>query len=187
MAIEEAKYTILEAEGKIELRQYEPRIVAETSVDGDFDEVGNEGFRRLAAYINGNNRKKESISMTAPVTQEDFSGKIAMTAPVSQEKVGKRWRITFVMPAEYSMETLPEPVDSRVTLRQEAGKVMAAIRYSGTWSRKNYEKHEAILVEFMRKRGLKAIAEPVWARYNPPFMPWFLRRNEILIAYENAQ
>jgi hypothetical protein len=185
MAVEKAKYRVLEAQGNIELRQYEPRIVAETVVDGDFE--GNEGFRRLAAYINGNNRKKESISMTAPVSQEYLSDKIAMTAPVSQEKAGEKWRITFVMPAEHSTATLPEPIDSRVRLREEPGKFMAAIRYSGTWSRENYEKHKATLVEFMLKRGLRAIGEPVWARYNPPFMPWFLRRNEVLIAYETVQ
>ena len=187
VAVEKAKYRVLEAQGNIELRQYEPRIVAETFVDGDFEKVGNEGFRRLAAYINGNNRKKESISMTAPVSQEYLSDKIAMTAPVSQEEAGEKWRITFVMPAEHSMATLPEPIDSRVRLREEPGKFMAAIRYSGTWSRENYEKHKAKLVEFLLKRDLRAIGEPVWARYNPPFMPWFLRRNEVLIAYEAIQ
>jgi effector-binding domain-containing protein len=181
MAIEKAEYKVLEREGDIDVRQYEPHIVAVTIVEGDFEEIGNEGFRRLADYINGNNRKKQSISMTAPVTQEASSEKIAMTAPVGQERAGGKWRITFVMPNEYTMDTLPEPLDSRVTLKEEPGQLMAAIRYSGTWSRAGYEKHKAILEEFIERRGLTVIGEPVWARYNPPFLPWFLRRNEVLI------
>ena len=100
MAIEESKYEIMENAEDFELRQYHPHVVAETFVEGNFDEVGNEGFRRLAAYINGKNRKRESISMTALVSQEATSEKIAMTAPVSQEKSGGLWRITFLMPSK---------------------------------------------------------------------------------------
>jgi hypothetical protein len=181
MAIEKAKYEVLEGDGDIEMRQYEPHIVAETMVEGDFEKVGNEGFRRLADYIGGNNRTKQSISMTAPVTQEARSEKIAMTAPVGQERAGGKWRITFLMPSEYTMEDLPEPLDSRVILKEEPGRLMAAIRYSGTWSRAGYEKHKAILEEFIRRRSLTVTGEPVWARYDPPFFPWFLRRNEVLI------
>ena len=109
IAVEKAKYAVLEKEDDFEIRQYDPQIVAETFVAGNLEEVGNEGFRRLYAYISGDNKKKQSISMTAPVGQETGSEKIAMTAPVSQEKKDKRWRITFLMPAEYTLEMLPEP------------------------------------------------------------------------------
>ena len=95
MAIEEAKYKLLDRDGDFELRQYEPQIVAETMVEGDFQDVGNEGFRRLYDYISGNNRKQQTIPMTAPVSQEANSEKIPMTAPVNQQKVGGKWRITF--------------------------------------------------------------------------------------------
>jgi hypothetical protein len=187
MAIEKAKYRILESEGDFELRLYAPSIVAETVIEGDFEEVGNEGFRRLVAYINGNNRKKQSISMTAPVTQEAGSEKISMTAPVSQERAGSSWRVTFLMPSKYTMETLPEPLDERIALKEVAGRSMAAIRYSGTWSRKRYEEKRALLMEWVRKRGWRALGNPVWARYDPPFMPWFLRRNEVLVAVEKSR
>jgi len=187
MAIEKAKYTVIEKDGPFELRQYEPQIVAETFVEGDFDEVGDEGFRRLYGYISGKNRKKESISMTAPVSQEATSEKIAMTAPVGQERVGGTWRITFLMPSTYTLKTLPEPLDSSVTLRETAGQLMAAMRYSGTWSREHYQKREAQLLEWIQNRGLRPTGEPVFARYNPPFMPWFLRRNEVLIPVERVQ
>ena len=184
VAIEEVPYTVIEQNGSFELRQYSPHIVAETMVEGAFDQVGNEGFRRLADYINGENRSRQSIAMTAPVRQEAKPEKIAMTAPVGQEKSGDRWRITFVMPSKYTLDTLPEPIDSRVTIEQEPGRRVAAVRYSGTWSRKSYEENRARLLAWIEERGFKQTAEPVWARYNPPFMPWFLRRNEILIPVD---
>ena len=181
MAIEKAKYTVLEKEDSFELRQYEAQIVAETYVEGKLEDAGSDGFRRLYAYISGDNTKKQSISMTAPVGQEAGSEKIAMTAPVSQEKKDDRWRITFLMPAEYTLEMLPEPVDERVKLAEEPGRLMAAVTYSGTWSKEGYEKNKALLEEFLRTRGLTKAGAAVWARYDPPFMPWFLRRNEVLI------
>jgi hypothetical protein len=186
MAIERAKYTVVEGEGNFELRQYEPYLVAETIVEGDFDEVGNEGFRRLFDYISGKNRKQQSISMTAPVSQKVESEKISMTAPVNQVRVGGKYRITFLMPAKYTMETLPEPLDTRVELKEVPGQLIAALRYSGTWSKDRYEKKRVRLQAVMRQKGLEPAGEAIFARYNPPFMPWFLRRNEVLIPVENG-
>ena len=184
MALEEAKYTVIMKEESFELRQYEPHIVAESMVEGDFDKAGNEGFRRLFKYISGENQKKQSLAMTAPVSQDAGPEKIAMTAPVSQEQTGGQWRIAFVMPSEYTMETLPQPVDPKVILRQTPGRRMAAITYSGSWSRERYEKHRALLETFMLKKKLQPLGEPVLARYNSPFTLWFLRRNEVLIPVQ---
>ena len=184
MAIEKAKYRVLEKKDGFEIRKYDPSIVAETLVEGDLEEAGKEGFRRLFAYISGENTKKQSISMTAPVSQETISEKIAMTAPVNQEKKDNRWRITFLMPAEYTLETLPEPNDTRVRLTEESGRLMVAVKYSGTWSQEGYAENRALLEQYIQKRGLTKTGEPVWARYDPPFMPWFLRRNEVLIPVE---
>ena len=181
MAIEKAKYVVLDKEDDFELRQYEPQIVAETFVEGSLEDVGNVGFRRLYDYISGNNKKKQSISMTAPVLQEAGSEMIAMTAPVSQEKKDNQWRITFLMPAEYTLETLPEPLDERVKLAKVPGRLVVAVRYSGTWSKAGYEENKALLEKYIRRRGFTITGATVWARYDPPFMPWFLRRNEVLI------
>jgi hypothetical protein len=181
MALEEAKYTVLERDRDFELRQYEPQIVAETLVEGDFQKVGNEGFRRLFDYISGKNRKQQAIPMTAPVSQEACAEKIPMTSLVNQEQVGGKWRITFLMPSRYTLETLPEPLDQRVKLTKVPGGLMAALVYSGTWSRRRYEEKERRLRELVGQKGLKMAGDPVFARYNPPFTPWFLRRNEVLI------
>jgi len=181
MAIEKPFYKVIATESNFELRQYSSYIVAETYVEGDFEAVGSEGFRRLADYIGGKNRKKESISMTAPVSQKPASEKIAMTAPVSQEQEKGRWRIAFMMPSAYTMETLPVPDDERIALREEKEKTVAVIRYSGTWGKKRYMEHETKLMDWISTKGWNIVGAPVWARYNPPFMPWFMRRNEILI------
>jgi len=181
MAIEEAEYRLIEQAGDFELRRYEPYIVAETMVDGAFSDVGNEGFRRLAAYIFGENRKKVSMDMTAPVNQTPGPEKIAMTAPVNQTVVNDKWLVTFTMPAEYTMETLPEPLDPRVVLRREPGRLMAVVRYSGTWSQERYSTNEQRLRALILEHGLEPVGDPIFARYNPPFTLWFLRRNEVLI------
>jgi hypothetical protein len=181
MATEEAPFAVVDRQGPFELRQYQPYVVAETLVDGEFETVGNEGFRRLFRYISGENRSARSIAMTAPVAQESASEKIAMTAPVNQEKVGGRWRIAFVLPANYTLADAPKPTDPLVTLAEVPGRLVAAVRYSGTWSRSRYEERLAALTTFIQDKKLTAVGEPVFARYNPPFMPWFLRRNEILV------
>jgi hypothetical protein len=139
MAIEKLAYRTIERDGPFELRLIEPHVVAETFVEGDFERVGNEGFRRLVSYIGGANRSQATISMTAPVVQEPASEKISMTAPVAQEKVGDRYRITFLMPSKYTLENLPQPTDTRIRLRAEQKRRVAAIRYSGFWSRSRYD------------------------------------------------
>jgi hypothetical protein len=187
MALEEAKYKVIIKDGEFELRQYEPQIVAETIVEGDFAEVGNEGFRRLFKYISGNNSKKQSISMTAPVSQAISSEKIEMTAPVNLEEVGGKWRITFLMPSEYTMENLPEPLDARVELKVLSARLVAAITYSGTWSRSRYQEKKAQLYETIKKRDLEPTGGAIFARYDSPFTLWFLRRNEVLIPVVEAQ
>jgi hypothetical protein len=185
MALEKPTYELLDSEGRLELRRYEPHIVAETFVEADFERAGNEGFRRLADYIFGNNRSRQKISMTAPVAQA-ASEKIAMTAPVSMHRDAGRYRITFMMPSEYTMATLPEPVDPEIRLREVPSNLVAAIRYSGTWSEQRYEAHRVELEAWIDARGWKVTGEPIFARYDPPFKPWFLRRNEILILLEEG-
>jgi effector-binding domain-containing protein len=181
MAIEEAVYNEVIKEGKFEIRDYAPQILAETLVEGDLEQAGNEAFNMLFRYISGDNRSRRKVEMTAPVSQEPKGEKIKMTAPVGQERVQEKWAVSFMMPASYTLETLPEPVDRRINLRQVPARRMAAVRYSGFWSEKNYLRYKMELESWIRDRGITIIGAPVWARYNPPFTPWFLRRNEILI------
>ena len=186
MATEEAKYKILERDGDCELRQYEPQIVAETLVEGDFAEAGNRAFNLLFQYINGSNRSRQAIAMTAPVAQEARSEKIAMTAPVGQEPTAGGWMVSFMMPAGQTLETLPEPTDPAVKLRAIPARQMASVRYSGRWTRALYEQHREQLRTWIEQKKLTIAGSELWARYNPPFMPWFMRRNEILIPVKSS-
>jgi hypothetical protein len=181
MAAEEADYDVVLAEDKLEIREYAPQIVAEVIVNDDFEDAGNVAFRKLFKYISGNNTSNEEIAMTAPVSQEKAGEKIAMTAPVSQRAEGDSWAVSFMMPAEYSMDTIPAPSDPEVAIRAIPGQRMAAIRFSGRWKAKNYDKHLEELMAWVEAKGLEVSGEPVWARYNAPFVPWFMRRNEILL------
>ena len=181
MALETAAYKVVQKDDKFEIREYAPQILAETTVEGDFEEAGNKAFNLLFRYISGGNRSRANVAMTAPVSQKRAGEKIKMTAPVGQQRVQERWLVSFMMPASYTMETLPEPADPRVTLRQVPARRIAALRYSGSWSEKGYLRHKLELESWIRGRGLAIAGDPMWARYNSPITPWFLRRNEVLI------
>lgn len=184
MATEEAKYTVAIKEEAFELRDYQPHILAEIVVDGNIDDASSKAFGSLFGYISGKNKSRNKVAMTAPVSQSPASEKIPMTAPVGQQSAGKKWAVSFMMPASYTMETLPKPDDPEVTLRAVPARRIAAIRYSGLWSEKRYLEHKLQLETWIRKNKLKASGEASWARYDPPFKPWFMRRNEILIPVE---
>ena len=181
MAIEEAAYAVEIADDDFELRTYEPQIVAEVVIKDDFQDAGNRAFRPLFRYISGDNASREDIAMTAPVSQEKRGEKIAMTTPVGQRAEADGWAVSFMMPADYTMDTIPEPTDPSVSWREIPPHRMAVVRYSGRWTERNYVEHLEELQEWVTEQGLQVVGEPVWARYNGPFMPWFMRRNEILL------
>jgi effector-binding domain-containing protein len=180
MAIEEATYTVVEKDNKFEIRDYTPHILAETLVEGNLEEAGNKAFRILFRYISGANRLRKKVDMTAPVSQRPQGEKIEMTAPVGQRPVQEKWAVSFMMPSSYNPKTLPEPEDPNITLRKVPARRMAAVRYSGFWSEKNYLRYKSELESWIQERGFTVVGDPIWARYNSPFTPWFLRRNEIL-------
>ena len=180
MALEEPAYEVIEQDGDFELREYAAYLVAETRVEASFTEAGNAAFRRLFRYIGGDNAAQEKIAMTAPVTQVKGE-KIAMTVPVTQVAEGDSYRVAFIVPSKYTAETVPVPTDPRVEIREVPAARVAVWRYSGRWTEERYDEMEGKLREAMAARGLRAAGPPVLARYNPPMMPWFLRRNEVLI------
>jgi SOUL heme-binding protein len=189
MAIEEPQYRVIERDGAFELRDYAPYLVAETQVDAGFEDAGNIAFRRLFGYISGDNTTQQTIAMTTPVTQSrdtDRGERIAMTAPVTQVASGEGYTVAFTVPANYTLDTVPQPTDPTVVIRKIPRQLVAAWRYSGRWTAANYRDNESALRAAIKARGLEANGEPVLARYNPPFMPWFLRRNEVLIPVKRA-
>lgn len=183
MAIEEPLFQVTEKDGDFELRDYATYVVAETRVTAGFEDAGSVAFQRLFRYISGSNVVKKKIAMTAPVTQAKGE-KIAMTAPVAQRAEGEGYVIAFTLPSTYTLASAPRPLDPTVTLREIPAQRVAAWRYSGRWTIDNYREHEALLRRQLKLRGLNASGPAVLARYNPPFTPWFLRRNEVLIPIQ---
>ena len=178
-AIEEPKYNVVRQYDGFEVREYAPYLVAEVVVPGPAEEAGNQGFRILAGYIFGKNKGERKMSMTAPVTQAPAPAKIEMTAPVTQAATNGGYVAQFTMPGEYTLETLPEPLDPQVKLKEVSGGRFAVIRYSGTWSERNYKEHLEKLERGVEAAGLSTTGSPIYSRYNAPFVPWFMRRNEI--------
>ncbi len=169
MAIEEPRFEVIHVANNYEIRRYEPFIVAEVDVP---DDAGNRAFRILADYIFGNNEPGEKMRMTAPVVSD---------AP---RRDGGLATYAFVMESRYSLDTLPAPVDPRIRIVQKPAQIVAARSYSGRWTEDNFLRHEVSLVSALTIDGLAMRSEPFLARYNGPFTPWFLRRNEVLVELE---
>lgn len=188
MAIEEPKFTLLEKEQSFELRQYESKLIAEVLVDGDMSEASSKGFKLIADFIFGNNTaqsgKSEKISMTAPVAVKASAEKISMTAPVGLQQSNKGWRLYFVMPSQYTLQTLPKPNNPQVSIKLIPAKKFAVVRFSGLVGEERMTIKQAALNQWIERQNLKALSNPELARYNPPWTLPFLRRNEIMVEVE---
>lgn len=185
-ATEEPDYKVVQQLENIEVREYAAYAVAEVVVPGPASEAGNLAFPILAGYIFGKNKGERKFAMTAPVTQAAEPVKLEMTAPVTQAAAPGGFIVQFVLPKGVTQASAPEPLDPRVTLRDVAPHRVAVIRYSGFWSDANYQKHLAELQNALRAAGLVWMGEAVYSRYNAPFTPWFLRRNEIWLHLATA-
>ena len=188
MATEEPKFTLLEKDQSFELRLYEPKILAEVLVSGTMREASSKGFKLIADFIFGNNiatsGKSEKISMTAPVLIEPHAEKIFMTAPVNVEQSGAGWKVNFVMPSQYTLETLPKPNNPVVKIKPIPAKKFAVIQFSGLVDEEKMAKKVNDLEQWISTKQLKVVGNAELARYNPPWTLPFLRRNEVLIEVE---
>jgi hypothetical protein len=165
---EQQAYEVLRQYPDFELRRYPGHLVAQTEVRGPFELAGNLAFPRLARYIGGHNRSSRKVAMTAPVVQEPDSR-------------GRRFIVGFVMPAGVTAEDLPDPLDPRVRTRAVPAETAAALRFSGRWTHGAFEKRAATLLAALDAAGLEVVGEPRYARFDPPWTPWVLRRNEVIV------
>ena len=177
---ERQAYEVVQTYDDFELRRYAPHVVAEVVVRTPFEEAGNTAFRTLLGYISGQNRTASKVAMTAPVIQRE-SEKIAMTEPVEQRATSEgAYAVAFVLPAELTLERAPVPTSPDVQLHERPAVLAAARQYRGRWTQDSFEHHRAELDSAIRAAGLKPVGSPRWARFDPPFMPFFLRRNEVV-------
>jgi hypothetical protein len=187
MAIEEPAFEVTRKLGDIEIRRMAPYVVAEVRVAGPASEAGNKAFPILAGYIFGKNKGEKKFAMTAPVIQTAGTPTpvtMAMTAPVTQTASADGYVVQFVLPKGVTLASAPDPLDERIRLREVPETTLAAVVYSGTWSQANYDEHLEKLKSALTAAGLAWTGEPVFSRYNGPFTPWFLRRNEIWLTVQ---
>ncbi|MBH5323018.1 SOUL family heme-binding protein [Aurantiacibacter sediminis] len=184
-SIEGPEYSVLQSDGDVELREYAPMVVAEVWSEGTREQASSRGFRRLAAYIFAQDRGGEEIAMTSPVLQDAGEPEqIAMTSPVIQDAGGEgRWRTRFVMPAEYTLETLP-PAPDDITLTEVPARRMAVVQFSGNARNAELAEREEQLRGWMADNGLEAAGGAEYAFYDPPSVPGVMRRNEVMIPIE---
>ena len=183
MAVETPPYKSVVRDGDYELRDYPALVVAEVTVEGEQKAAANKGFRLLAGYIFGANRKRQDIAMTAPVAQQPVGGeKIAMTAPVAQAPAAAgTWVVRFTMPSQWTLQTLPVPDNPAVTLRNTQPARFAALRFSGLAKPNDVRARSAELLAWAKARKLRVAGPVSLAQYNPPWTPWFMRRNEVMV------
>lgn len=171
LAVEEPEFEVLRNTGDYEIRAYSPYIVAEVDVTGDMNRAGNSAFRVLAGYIFGQNEPGEKMQMTAPVASEPLPD-------------GDAYTYAFVMERKYDMESLPKPLDPRIRLVEKSARVMAVRRYSGSWNRATDRGHRKALLAALDADKVATLGEPIMARYDSPWTPGFMRRNEIMIEID---
>ena len=184
MATDEPEFKTILKDGKFEIREYAPKIIAQVEVFGDFDDASSKGFKILADYIFGNNLSKDGnsrIEMTAPVEMEPLSQKMNMTKPVLTEGNDNTWIVSFIMPNEFTLETLPEPNDKNIKISSLPKEKYAVIVFSGLVRESSYQEKENLLTQFIKIKKLKTSGEIKIARYNPPWTLPFFRRNELMI------
>lgn len=197
---EQQPYDVIRGYELFELRRYPEHLLAEITVEGSFEAAGSRAFSHLFAYISGANRSNQAVSMTAPVVQSAESQKISMTAPVMQEAASApqasgtaaadtegTYQVAFVLPVGFTTDTAPQPTDPLVALRTVPERETAVIRFSGRSSAARYRDHLEMLRSALPAAGLTATGGPRLARFDPPYRPWFLRRNEILLDVSRAE
>ncbi|MFD2110570.1 SOUL family heme-binding protein [Thiorhodococcus fuscus] len=179
--VETPEYRVVERDEPFEVRDYPPLVVAEVTRKGDRQTALSAGFSPLAGYIFAKEREGERVAMTAPVTQQSAE-RIAMTAPVTQSSTEPgEWSVRFIMPARYDLASLPAPASGDVRLEQIPARRTAVVRFSGRTTDTLIGEQERALRDWIAARGLRSLGEPVYAYYNDPFTPGFLRRNEVMI------
>ena len=183
-AIEKPEYKVVFVDGAVEYRLYQSFIVAETEIIGleSWKDASSEGFRRLFKYITGDNNGEEKIAMTAPVQQSKLQAedvRLNQAEPLTKKS---GWKVGFMLPSSYSMVDAPMPEDERIEIRTVPEKLVAAIRYSGRWTTRNFDKYESRLMAALLEENIEILGESETAFYNPPFVPPFMRRNEILVV-----
>ena len=187
MATEEPEFKLISEDGEFQIREYDPKIIAQVEVEGDFDEASSRGFKLLADYIFGNNLldgASKKISMTTPVEMSPMAENLLMTSSILDDQVNNKWSINFIMPQEFSLDTLPKPNNSQVNIIEVPKEKYAVILFSGLIRESSYAEKVELLSNYLEENSFKQKSAIKIARYNPPWTLPFFRRNELMVRID---
>ena len=187
MATEEPEFKLISEEGEFQIREYDPKIIAQVEIEGDFDEASSRGFKLLADYIFGNNLlggESKKISMTTPVEMSPMAENLLMTSSILDDQVNNKWSINFIMPQEFSLDTLPKPNNSQVNIIEVPKEKYAVIVFSGLIRESSYAEKVELLSNYLEENSFKQQGAIKIARYNPPWTIPFFRRNELMVRID---
>ena len=187
MATEEPEFKLISEEGEFQIREYDPKIIAQVEVEGDFDEASSKGFKLLADYIFGNNLLdggSKKISMTTPVEMSPMAENLLMTSSILDDQVNNKWSINLIMPQEFSLDTLPKPNNSQVNIIEVPKEKYAVILFSGLIRESSYAEKVELLSNYLEENSFKQKSAIKIARYNPPWTLPFFRRNELMVRID---
>ncbi len=172
--VETVKYIVLGKIGDVEIIEYPAVILASTKSGSD----DNSGFMIIADYIFGNNKSRKKISMTAPVITSE---KISMTTPVITSTNKNKMKMSFIMPSEYTLKTLPKPNSRDIKIETMKSRRLAVLRFSGFTPTSKVAKLQNKLINSLNEKKIKMKSAPFLMRYNSPWTLPFLRRNEVAV------
>jgi hypothetical protein len=181
---EEPSYRVLSEDGDIQIRLYQPMLIAETAIEADYSQAGKIGFNRLARYIFGGNVQNKEMSMTTPVFRESIGQLETKNEATQHAPNNNKWLMSFVMPPSFDLTTLPEPSDPLVIIESITAKKVATLRYAGSLNQERMTEYSQILSAWLDERHIKPLSSPRSAAYDPPWTIPSLRRNEIHIDIE---
>jgi len=187
MATEEPDFKLISEEGEFQIREYDPKIIAQVEVEGDFDEASSKGFKLLADYIFGNNLLdgvSKKISMTTPVEMSPLADNLLMTSSIMDDQINNKWSINFVMPQEFSLDTLPKPNNPQVSIIEVPKEKYVVIVFSGLVRESSYAEKAELLSNYLEENSFKQQGAIKIARYNPPWTLPFFRRNELMVRID---
>ena len=171
MANEQPDYTVIKKDNEFEIRQYTNFLTATVETEGERDDAIGKGFRILFKYISGENKNKESISMTVPVMQKSTGA--------------NKWNVSFVVPKKFNLQNVPQPDNQSVKIINNPNLKVVVITFSGLFSDSNIKENEAKIRNYIKEKGLKIEEPAIYAGYNAPWTLWFLQRNEVLFKLVN--
>ena len=184
MSIEQPAYEVLKHDGDFEVRRYNGYIRASVDERGEMDVALERGFRALFNYISGHNKAWQKIPMTAPVTEETAESpeKIPMTVPVTMDMAGEGvYTVAFIMPGRYTLDTLPTPDNKDIRFAEVPDHNVAVLRFPGHSHEPKVKEMSRKLEEWLRAHDLAPKSNFRLARYDPPWIPGFMRHNEVMV------